>query len=251
MIHAKRSLTSGLINHFFSGLAFQGILFSFHHILSLSFSLFSSPSLPPSALLVICWHSGMPHHPYHSTLLICSLICLDGKRKMKMEVSKVWREKKREDEGVGKGTKKNCIAVNQVWWNLFVSRLTVREFLITHWALSECGDTFTLMPHATLPGANQHSDKNNIFHSLWWQSPHTPAVKHLQGSEIAAFRQGSHDRCRVDGDVCYSLLYFMAQLAIPRDVLFIMLTERDLLCIILAVLKDKTGDCFQEIKHGE
>lgn len=107
MIHAKRSLTSGLINHFFSSLSFQGILFSFHHILSLSFSFFSSPSLPPSALLVICWHFGMPHHPYHSSLLICSLICLDGRRKggLRMKVTKVWRENRKEG-GKGGGSKK-------------------------------------------------------------------------------------------------------------------------------------------------
>ena len=150
----------------------------------------------------------------------------------------------------GKGREKKekkCAVVNQVWWNLFACCLTVREFLITHWALSECGDTSTLLPHATLPGANHHSDKNNIFHSLWWQSPHTTPVKHLQGSKIAASRQSSHDRCLVSWHVCYSLLHFMVQTAILRDVLFIMLTQRDLLCIILAGLKDKTS----EINQGE
>lgn len=30
-----------------------------------------------------------------------------------------------------------------------------------------------------------------------------------------------------------------------------MLTERDLLCIVLELLKDKTGDHIQEIKQGE
>lgn len=101
MIHAKRGLTSGLINHFFSRLGFWGILFSFNHTLSLPLSVpfLSSPSLPPSALLVICWHSCMPHHPYHSSLLICSLICLDGRGKtgMRMKVTKVLKEKRREE----------------------------------------------------------------------------------------------------------------------------------------------------------
>lgn len=187
--------------------------------LFITFSLSLSPSFPlplpltPSALLVICWHSGMPHHPYRSSLLICSLICLDGRRQRgtRMKVTKVWRETIKQGDSVGgeEGAKKKkkkkrkiCWVVNQVWWNPFACRLTVREFLITHCTVSECSDTSTLMPHVMLPGAHQHSDKNNIFHLLWWQSPHTPPVKHLQGSEIAAFWQSSHDRCRVSWHVC-------------------------------------------------
>ncbi len=42
----------------------------------------------------------------------------------------------------------------------------------------------------------------------------------------------------------------MAQLPILRDLLFIMLTERDLLCVIVAIIKDKTVDRIQEIKAG-
>lgn len=107
MIHAKRSLTSGLINHFFSSLAFWGILFLLFFTFPLSFSV-SSFSLPPSVPLVICWHSGMPHHPYHSSLLICSLIFLDGIRKigMRMKVNKVWRESEEAYEKMWVGTEK-------------------------------------------------------------------------------------------------------------------------------------------------
>lgn len=93
MIHAKRSLTSGLINHFFSSLSFRvnTFLLSSHSLLLL-LSLSPNPATPPpqTALLVISLHSGMPHHPYHSSLLICSLICLDGCRRRRDENESDW-----------------------------------------------------------------------------------------------------------------------------------------------------------------
>lgn len=88
MIHAKRRRTSGLINHFFLGFL-GGILFLF--------SSQTSPSPLLSALLIICWHSGMPHHADHSSLLICPVICLDGKKRKKEK--REW-DKNESDQGV-------------------------------------------------------------------------------------------------------------------------------------------------------
>lgn len=120
----------------------------------------------------------MPHHPYRSSFLICPptpLICLNAGLEWGWLRCGGRKEGKEESVGRREGAKKRKKRknVNQVWWNQFACCLTVREFLISHWALNESSDTSTLMQHATLPGAHQHSDKNNIFHSLWWNAPHT------------------------------------------------------------------------------
>lgn len=93
MIHGKRSLTSGLINHFFSSLAFLGNTFCFSsHSLSLSpfplpLSLHLCRLSYVDILACLITHSTPPSS-------FAPLICLDGKRKtgMRMKVNKVWRE---------------------------------------------------------------------------------------------------------------------------------------------------------------
>lgn len=167
MIHAKRSLTSGLINHFFSSPGFRGntFLFSSH---SLSLSFFSHPHLPPiictACHLLTFWHASSPISLLLPHLLPNLFRWGKKERGTGTRVTKVWKEERKGGESVGRRPGGNWGVVNQVWWNQFTCRLAVRVFLITH-----RGDTSTLMPHATLPGAQRHSDKNNTRHSLWWQ----------------------------------------------------------------------------------
>ena len=137
-------------------------------------------------LLTFWWHSGMPHHPYHSSLLIYSLICLDGSGRRGTGMKGVEGEKEKRGGGGGVWERRTeREVVNRVWWNRFARCLTVREFLISHWAPGESNDTSTVKPHAALPEEMQWYELQHILFTVMTNPP--PATD--KGLEITALRK--------------------------------------------------------------